>query len=259
MNPTGPDGPPGLALRQRLAAGFVVAPAVYDGLTARIAERAGFEACHVTAAGVAAQLGAARPQLLDPAEVVDHVRYLCEAVAIPVVVELAGLGGGDDGRAARVVAQLEAAGVAGLVVTPGPGLDDLRAVLDARTDVVVLAHAGDRAGAVAGHEAGADLVVVAGAPPAALAALAAAVPTAVLDTSLPTAEAARLGARLHLAGAGHELSEVAVRAALQRARDGRSAERTRNELRFDDLTSLLGLPEVYELEARYATSDPGER
>jgi hypothetical protein len=56
-----------------------------------------------------------------------------------------------------------------------------------------------------------------------------------------------------ITGGGHALSFAAVRQALlDIKRDGGAGE-ARDDDRFNAMTSLLGLPEIYELEQRYAT------
>jgi hypothetical protein len=58
--------------------------------------------------------------------------------------------------------------------------------------------------------------------------------------------------KLRLAGDSLTESIVAVREALERVRRGDKSDR-RDQLQFEEITSLLGLDEVYALEARYAT------
>jgi hypothetical protein len=175
------------------AAGPVVAPPVYDGFTALIAQRAGAAAVAVPADGTAAQLG------LDPGAasvdaLVDNVRYVATAVDVPVVADARGVT--DVLRAVRGFAQAGAAAVIvddGAVLPPDPGL----------------------------------VVIPAGA----------------------------LGTAVTIPPGGWELSARAVRDALGYLRDG-GGEASFVGLPFDEVTSLLGLDEIYALEHRYAT--PGE-
>ena len=100
------------------AAGPVVAPPVYDGFTALIAQRAGAAAVSVPADGTAAQLG------LDPGaasvdELVDNVRYVATAVDVPVVADARGVT--DVVRAVRGFAQ---AGAAAVIVDDGAVVPD---------------------------------------------------------------------------------------------------------------------------------------
>jgi hypothetical protein len=64
---------------------------------------------------------------------------------------------------------------------------------------------------------------------------------------------------LVISGGGLALSYVAVRDALVRVRVGGASEPVRNELRFDDITSLLRLEDVYALEAKYSADRTKER
>lgn len=267
------------SLRAQLTGGFVVAPVVYDGLTALLAQREGFGACAVTLAGTATQLGLEDPGVVGVSELVDHVGYLAEAVEIPVIAEAVRAGTPRD--VARLVREGEAAGVAGFVLgdeaadgeTVVP-LDDVlarvRAARDSREDadtvVVVRTAALASAGwqealrrVAAFREAGADLVGVAGVETDAdLERLARDVaahgPTMHQGAAAPVPHVRELGLTLHVAGSGHVLSALALRDALQQVRTGESAAPKGARLRFDELTSLLGLDEVYEIEARYAVN-----
>ena len=91
-----------------LAAGPVVAPPVYDGFTALIAQRAGAAAVSVPADGTAAQLGL-EPGAASVDELVDNVRYVATAVDVPVVADARGVT--DVVRAVRGFAQAGAAAV----------------------------------------------------------------------------------------------------------------------------------------------------
>jgi hypothetical protein len=77
-------------------------------------------------------------------------------------------------------------------------------------------------------------------------------PTLYKGSLVPTPQVRELGFSVNIAGGGHLLSFLAVRDALLRVRTGGASERIRNELRFDAITSLLGLDDVYALEAKYA-------
>lgn len=177
-------------LPELLAAGPVVAPPVYDGFTALIAERAGAVAVCVPVAGTAAQLGL-EPEAVSVDELVDNVRYVATAVAIPVIADARGVS--DAGRAARAFAQ---AGAAGVIV------DD---------------------------------------------------PSAFEGSGLFLIGPGDVGTRVVIAPGGHELSIAAVRDALADLRATGGGRASFIELPFEEVTSLLGLDEVYELERRYAT------
>ena len=68
---------------------------------------------------------------------------------------------------------------------------------------------------------------------------------------LPVSEIAKRGFKVMITGGGHALSYAAVRQALLDLKQGDGGE-GRDLEQFNTITSLLGLPEIYELEKRYA-------
>jgi 2-methylisocitrate lyase-like PEP mutase family enzyme len=100
-----------LTLRARLARPpILIAPGVYDPLTALIAERAGFEALYVSGAAIA-YTGLGRPDigLVTMSEVVDTVAMIRDRVAASLVVD-ADTGYGNALNVERTVRLLERAG-----------------------------------------------------------------------------------------------------------------------------------------------------
>jgi 2-methylisocitrate lyase-like PEP mutase family enzyme len=96
--------------------GILVLPGAADALTARIAERTGFEAVYATGAGFAnAAFGLPDIGLIGLAEVVDHVARMADAVSIPVVVD-ADTGYGELLSVRRSVRELERAGAAAIQI-----------------------------------------------------------------------------------------------------------------------------------------------
>ena len=91
----------------------VVAPFVYDGLTARLAEAAGFEAVYMTGFGTAAARGFPDLGLLTLSEMACNVRTLVRAVEVPVVCD-ADTGYGNPINVWRTVREYEEAGAAAL-------------------------------------------------------------------------------------------------------------------------------------------------
>lgn len=68
--------------------GCVVVPAVYDALSARIAERVGFRAVGLGGFLVAAsRLGGPDVGQLTMSEMVEHVRGVAGAVSVPVLAD----------------------------------------------------------------------------------------------------------------------------------------------------------------------------
>jgi 2-methylisocitrate lyase-like PEP mutase family enzyme len=93
--------------------GMVVAPGAYDCITARLIERAGYDAVYMTGAGTAATLGYPDFGLVTMTEMVDNARRIATAVGVPVIAD-ADTGYGNELNVVRTVREYEAAGVAGL-------------------------------------------------------------------------------------------------------------------------------------------------
>ncbi len=94
--------------------GGVVMPGVYDGITARLAAKAGFEALYVTGAGVANGLtGLPDIEVLSREEMARQARYVVEASGLPCLSD-ADTGYGGVHAVMRTVREFEAAGLAGL-------------------------------------------------------------------------------------------------------------------------------------------------
>ncbi len=176
-------------LRRMIAGGdIVVAPGVFDGLSARLAARAGFRAVYATGGGIARSMGYPDLGLLGLTEVVDHLRPIVEHAGVPVIAD-ADTGYGNALSARRTVREFERAGVAALhledqtfpkrcghyddksVVPVGEMVQKLRAARDAATDpdLVLIARTdalaveGFEAAIERGHayaEAGADMIFV---------------------------------------------------------------------------------------------------
>lgn len=94
-------------------AGLVV-PGAYDGVSARLVERAGFPAVYMTGYGASAsRLGLPDLGFAGLAEMADHARNLAAAVQIPLIAD-ADTGYGNALNVRRTVQAYEAAGVAAL-------------------------------------------------------------------------------------------------------------------------------------------------
>ena len=104
--------------RQRFAAAIasgemVVAPGCYDGLTAKLIERAGFGACYMTGAGTASSFGLPDFGLLTMNEMVANAARIAAAVDIPVIAD-ADTGFGNELNVTRAIREYERAGVAAI-------------------------------------------------------------------------------------------------------------------------------------------------
>ena len=93
--------------------GMVVAPGAYDCITARLIERAGFDAVYMTGAGTAATLGYPDFGLVTMSEMVANAGRIATAIGLPVIAD-ADTGYGNELNVVRTVREYETAGVAGI-------------------------------------------------------------------------------------------------------------------------------------------------
>ena len=102
-------------LRERLAAPpILVAPGVYDALTASLAEAAGFEAVYLSGAAVAyTRLGRPDIGLATMSEMAETCALVRDRVALPVIID-ADTGHGNALNAARTMRAYERAGASAL-------------------------------------------------------------------------------------------------------------------------------------------------
>ena len=276
----------GAKLRAAMADGMVLAPFVYDGFTARIAANQGAEAVYMTGHGTSGQIGLPDVGLASMAEMVANLGYIVNAVDVPVVAD-ADTGYGNAINAQRTVREYESAGAAAMhledqifpkrcgffegkeCVPMDEHVQKIRAALDARTnvDMVIIARTDAVAPngwddairrAEAYHEAGADLVFVDGIKTLddldtyTTRLVEQGVPCLYNGQLPPAPDVASRGFKIMITGGGHALSFAAVRQALLNLKEGGGIGEPRDTERFNETTSLLGLPEIYELEKRYA-------
>ena len=128
----------------------LVFPGVYDAITARIAQKAGFKAMFQTGYGTsAALLGMPDYGFVGSTETIENARRICKAVSVPVLVD-ADTGYGNPLSVWKIVNELEAIGAAGIfledqkwpkrcghmagkeVISKEEYAEKLRAALDAR-------------------------------------------------------------------------------------------------------------------------------
>jgi len=102
-------------LKERLATGSaVLAPGVYDALSALLVEQAGFEACYLSGASIAyTQIGAPDLGLTGPDLVRDVVARIRDRVRLPLIVD-ADTGFGNALNVQRTVRTFERAGASAL-------------------------------------------------------------------------------------------------------------------------------------------------
>jgi 2-methylisocitrate lyase-like PEP mutase family enzyme len=183
------DESPRRALRRSIESGcMMVAPGVYDGLSAVVARAAGFDAVYVSGGAVARSTGVPDIGLMTMTEVLDRSRQIVDAVDCPVVCDV-DTGYGGNLNVARTIREFERIGVAALHIEDQPitkrcgHYDDkkivpsrvmiarLQAAIDARSDPDLILIARTDARAVEGFdaalerarayaEAGADMIFV---------------------------------------------------------------------------------------------------
>jgi len=96
--------------------GITIAPGVYDCITARLAEQAGFSMVFSSGFGIAASLlGAPDIGLLTATAITDRVRYLCRAIDIPLIADVE-TGYGNVNNVIRTVEDVIDNGASGIIL-----------------------------------------------------------------------------------------------------------------------------------------------
>jgi 2-methylisocitrate lyase-like PEP mutase family enzyme len=270
------------------ADGIVVAPGVYDGLSARLARQAGFAAVYATGGGIARGMGYPDLGLLAMTEVIERVAGIVEHAGVPVIAD-ADTGYGNALNTRRAVRAFARAGVAAIhledqtfpkrcghlddksVVPVAEMTQKLRAARDADADLVLIARtdalavegmeaAIARAGAYT--EAGADVIFVeAPTTEAQIETIARRVPAPKLinmfeggKTPLVPLDRLRgLGYRIVIIPS--DLQRAAIRAMQDTLgaikRDGNSRAVIDRMATFTERETIVGTPEYLGLDARY--------
>ena len=163
------------SLRQRLAQpGLILAPGVYDALSALLVEQAGFEAAYLSGASIAyTRLGRPDIGLVSVSEIANVVENIRERVTLPLIVD-ADTGFGNALNVVRTVKTFERAGASALqledqtlpkrcghlegktLVSTAEMSGKIRAALDARSTDATLIIARTDAVAVEGLEPALD-------------------------------------------------------------------------------------------------------
>jgi 2-methylisocitrate lyase-like PEP mutase family enzyme len=155
--------------------GYTLAPGAYDTLTARLVERAGFDAVYLTGGGYSRANGYPDLGLLTLSENVRFIGLTVDAVSIPVIAD-ADTGYGNAINVIRTVREYEKAGVAALhiedqispkkcghyegkeVITTAEMVGKIHAAVDTRQDPDLVIIARTDARAVEGLQAAIDRV-----------------------------------------------------------------------------------------------------
>ncbi|HEX4210613.1 MAG TPA: isocitrate lyase/PEP mutase family protein [Candidatus Binataceae bacterium] len=275
-----------LRLRQLLAAReMLVAPFVYDGLQAKIAERAGFAAVYMTGFGTAAACGYPDLGLLTMTEMVQNVRAISNAVNLPVICD-ADTGYGNPVNVWRTVREYEAAGAAALhiedqvfpkrcgfltgkqVIPMDQMVPKVRAACDARRDSNFVIIARTDALAVNGWDdvvaraqayraAGADLIFVDGIRTVddlkQYAATLGDLPLLYNGGLLPVKELAAYGFKLTIHTGTLMAAFVHFRDAMRQLKETGSLDFPITGQLFKELIETLGVPETEALAKKYST------
>jgi len=92
----------------------LVFPGVYDAITAKIAQKVGFEAMFQTGYGTSASLlGMPDYGFIGSTETIENARRICKAVSVPVIVDV-DTGYGNPLSVWKIVNELETIGAAGI-------------------------------------------------------------------------------------------------------------------------------------------------
>ncbi len=92
---------------------IIVAPGVFDGLSAHLARRAGFDVAYASGGAIARSIGYPDLGLVNMSEMAERLRQIAEAAEIPVVAD-ADTGYGTALHVRRTVRMWERAGLAGM-------------------------------------------------------------------------------------------------------------------------------------------------
>ena len=280
-------------LRQLLAAGrTVVAPGVFDGLSARLVEQAGFAAAYASGGAIARSAGVPDLGLLSLSEIVARLDMIVDSVGIPVIAD-ADTGYGNALNVQRAVRAFERSGVAALhiedqtfpkkcghyddkaIVPAGEMAQKLKAARDALTDPDFIVIARTDAIAVEGFaaaldraqaygEAGADVIFVeAPTSESEIEEVARRFPGWKLINMfqggktplLPVARLEQLGYNVVIIPS--DLQRAAI-AAMQRAlacigRDGSTAAMSADMVSFKEREAVVGTAGYLERDKRYAS------
>ena len=271
-------------LRQMLGGSeMVVAPFIFDAFQARIAQAAGFQAVYMTGFGTAASRGFPDVGLLTMAEMVQNVRYIANAIDIPLICD-ADTGYGNPVNVYRTVREYEAAGAAALhiedqvwpkrcgflagkqVIPMEEMVPKVRAACDARRsqDFVIIARTD--ALAVNGwddvmkrtrayRKAGADLIFVDGIKTLddmkRYAEELGDMPLLYNGQLLPIQEIQKYGFKLTIYSATLMAAYIRMRDAMQELKTTGSISKDAGWGCFEEMTALLGVPEAMEIGKKY--------
>jgi len=260
---------------------MVVAPFVFDAFQAKIAQAAGFAAVYMTGFGTAAARGFPDVGLLTMAEMVENVRYIANAIDIPLICD-ADTGYGNPVNVYRTVREYEAAGAGALhiedqiwpkrcgflagkqVIPLAEMVPKVRAACDARKDMVIIARTDALAvngwedvaqRARAYHEAGADLIFVDGIRTIEdmerYTREIGDLPLLYNGQLLPIEETAKMGFKLMINSSTLMVFYLRMRDAMRELRSTGAIANSTESGAFGEMTALLGVNDALELGKKY--------
>ena len=264
--------------------GLVVAPFVYDGLQARIAQKSGFSAIYMTGFGTAASHGMPDLGLLTMSEMVANARRISRAVEIPVICD-ADTGYGNPLNVIRTIEEFEDAGAASIhiedqiwpkrcgflegkqVIPRDEMVRKVRAACDGRRDpnFVIIARTdalqpegwgGAEERVRSYFEAGADLIFVDGIRTLKdldeYAQRLSDLPRLYNGQLCPTDEVESRGFKVMIHTGTLAVAYRALRDAMRELREGGRIAAAEDPSVFADLLNLLDVPEALARSSRYA-------
>ena len=279
-------------LRENMSKGMGVAPFCLNAYHAKIAQLVGFEAVYMTGAGTAAERGFPDVGLITQTEMVQNVRYIANAVDVPVICD-ADTGYGNPLNVWRTVREYENAGAAAIhiedqvspkkcgffagkqVVPMNEHVQKIRAALEARQDDAFIVIARSDALAINGwedtverchayHETGADVVFVDGIRTIedldTYARLLSELPRLYAGALVPTHEVAERGFKIMITGGTSRVIFKAVKELFQELKEKGvvppEAAGVPGEGIGKEMLEVLGLPAIYDMEQRYKVGEP---
>jgi 2-methylisocitrate lyase-like PEP mutase family enzyme len=278
-------------LRALLAqGGLLIAPGVYDGLSARVAETAGFDALYVSGGAIARSMGYPDVGLVTQTEMIKRLEEIRAVTSLPLIVD-ADTGYGNAINVIRTVRAYERAGAAALhiedqvepkrcghyegkqIVDVHEMVQKIRAAIAARENADLLLIARTDARAVLGlaeaiargnayAEAGADMIFIE-APQSQeeIERIAREVHAPLLINMfwggktplVPSEHLTEFGYRIMIVPS--DLQRAAIRA-MQRAatvlrQHGNTASISDEMVSFAERENIIGLPEIEELQKKF--------
>ncbi|MDQ0285381.1 carboxyvinyl-carboxyphosphonate phosphorylmutase [Desulfofundulus luciae] len=282
-----------LLKRSQVGGPILLLPGAHDVLTARIIEKTGFEAVYMTGYGTAASmLGKPDVGLLSMSEMVMRVGHMASAVNIPVIAD-GDTGYGNAVNVMRTVREYEKAGAAAIqledqvmpkkcghmlgrdVIPVEEMVGKIKAAVDARTDsdFVIIARTDARtrygieeaiARGKAYEEAGADVLFIESPESIEeMRLITSSFRVPVLANMLEKGRTPLLSAR-ELQKLGYHIALYPVSSTYVIAKavselmqvlkeEGTTRSMLDRMITFEEFNTFIGLPEIRELERKYAT------